>query len=506
MLAAIDLGSNSFHMVVARLEHGLPVVVDRIREHVQLGAGLDDGKRITQDAWEIALACIARFGERVADLPADNVRAVGTNTLRKARNGRAFLEAARKALGHDIEVISGREEARLIYLGVAHAVDHARSQGRRLVVDIGGGSTELIVGERFEPVQRDSVQMGCISYRERYFADGTITRHAVDRAIVAARLEVRSLESQYKNLGWDVCIGASGTIKAIDEVLRTNRWTSRGITAQGLDRILDEIVAAGSVDELRLGGLSAERAPVFVPGVAILRGLFESFRLDEMVASTGALREGVLHDLVGRIQREDVRDRTIRIFQDRYSVDRGFAGRVERTALALFENVADAWSVDLGAGRRYLSWAARIHEIGLSISHSGHHRHGAYIVQNSDMPGFSRDDQEFLAALLLGHRRKLTAERLAAVLSPDRVPVAMQLCICLRLARRLNRVRRARRLPPFSLRVTPGDPTRLRLEIPQEWLAVHPLTRADLEDEGWLLQAAGYSLEVGSTGPARPSS
>lgn len=502
MLAAIDLGSNSFHMVVARLEHGVPVVVDRIREHVQLAGGLDADKRITSYAWTSAMECLARFSERVANLPAENVRAVGTNTLRKARNARAFLDAARTVLGHDIEVIGGREEARLIYLGVAHSVDQARDRGRRLVVDIGGGSTELIVGERFEPVQRDSVQMGCVSYRRRYFDEHAITRESVDRAIVAARLEVRSLESQYKALGWDVSLGSSGTIKAIDSVLRANRWTRRGITAEGLDRLLDALVEAGSVAAVNLPGLSAERAPVFAPGVAILRGLFESFRLEEMTASTGALREGVLHDLVGRIQSEDVRDRTIQIFQERYNVDRGFAGRVERTAIALFDTVAEAWEIDVEAGRRFLSWAGRLHEIGLTVAHSGHHRHGAYLVRYSDMPGFSRDDQELLAALILGHRRKVTRDRLQAYVSEQRVEVALRLCICLRLSRRLNRVRRARRLPPHLLTASPEDPTKLRLELPREWLDEHPLTCADLEDEAWLLGAAGYSLAVGFSGPS----
>ncbi len=496
MLAAIDLGSNSFHMVVARLEHGVPVVVDRIREHVVLAAGLDSDKRITRDAQDRALACLARLGERVRDLPEENVRAVGTNTLRKARNARSFLAAARAALGHDIEIISGREEARLIYLGVAHAIDPP-DLGRRLVVDIGGGSTELIVGERFEPLQRDSVQMGCVSYQRRYFGDGAITAGAMTKATVASRLEIRSLESQYKALGWDVAIGASGTIKAIDTILRTNRWSVRGITADGLDRLRGELLAAGHADALAIDGLGPERRPTIAAGTAILSGLFRSFRLAEMTASTGALREGVLHDLVGRIEREDVRDRTIRILQDRYGVDRRFAGRVERAALRLFDGVAEHWGIDAAAGRQFLGWAAQIHEIGLSVSHSGHHRHGCYIVRNSDLPGFSRDDQEFLAALILGHRRKLRADRMEGVISAERVDAAVRLCVCLRLARRLNRVRRARRLPRYRLRVVGGDPRRLRLELPAEWLAEHPLTRADLEDEAWLLSATGYSLEVG---------
>ncbi len=493
-LAAVDLGSNSFHMVVARLEHGLPVVVDRIREQVRLAEGLGGpNKNIGPEPWARAIECLGRFGERVAMLPAGSVRAVGTNTLRKAHNARRFLAAARRALGHDIEIVSGREEARLIFLGVAHAVDQDAEAARRLVVDIGGGSTELIVGDRFTPLERDSVQMGCISWRQRWFRDGEITERALRKAMVGARLEVRSLEQRYRNLGWDVALGSSGTIKSIDQILRSNRWSQRGITRDGLARLRAELLEAGHVDRLSISGLTPDRAPLLPGAVAMMLGLFESFSIEEMTASTGAMREGLLHDLLGRFRKEDVRDRTIGIMQERYSVDRGFAGRVERTALMLFDSAVHDWPVDLKRGRQFLQWAARLHEVGLSIAHSGHHRHGAYIVANSDMPGFSRDDQELLGALILGHRRKVTREKLRGVLSADRVEPALYLSICLRLARRLNRVRRGRRQVEVSLEVL--GPDRLRLHVEDGWLDRHPLTRADLKDEAWLLRSAGIELE-----------
>lgn len=493
-LAAIDLGSNSFHMVVARLEHGLPVVVDRIREQVQLAAGLaGPNKRIGEEPWARALDCLGRFKERVAALPAGNVRAVGTNALRKAHNAREFVEAARVALGHDIEVVSGREEARLIFLGVSHAVGQEAAGARRLVIDIGGGSTELIVGDRFTPLERDSVQMGCIAWRRRWFEEGVVTEHRMRRATVAARLEVRSLEQRYRNLGWDVVLGSSGTIKSIDQVLRANRWSTQGISRGGLARLRAAVLEAGTTDALKLAGLASERTPLLPGGLALLLALFDAFEIEEMTASGGALREGLLHDLLGRIRREDVRDRTIRNMQDRYAVDHGFAGRVERTALMLFHGACEAWGIDRARGGQFLRWAACLHEVGLSIAHSGHHRHGAYVVRNSDMPGFSRDDQELLAGLVLGHRRKVTRERLKAYVSAGRVEMVLRLCICLRLARRLNRVRRGRRQVDVSLTVL--DDRRLRLNVEDGWLDRHPLSRADLTDEAWLLQASGYELE-----------
>jgi len=317
------------------------------------------------------------------------------------------------------------------------------------------------------------------------------------KAAVAARLELRSLERHYRDMGWEVALGASGTIKAIDRVLRANEWSERGITLEGLERLREELLSAGHVERLKLAGLSEERAPVLPSGLAILLGIFDSLELRSMTASTGALREGVLYDLIGRIRREDVRERTIASFQQRYAVDRPFAARVERTARELFSQVAEAWQLDEPAGRRFLSWAARLHEIGLSLSHSGHHRHAAYIVRNSDMPGFSRDDQEMLAAIVLGHRRRVTRDRLGTLVAPGRVETALRLCICLRIARRLNRVRTRRAILTVRMEASENG---VRVVFPRGWLEEHPLTWADLEDEAWVLRTTGYEMEVVSEG------
>ena len=412
-VAAVDLGSNSFHLVVGRPVQDQLHIVDRLRERVALAAGLDDEKRLTDEAQMRALACIERIGERVRGMPPGSVRAVGTSALRMARNAPAFLARAEEALGHPIEIISGAEEARLIYLGVAH--DLSDDAHRRLVVDIGGGSTECILGERFEALKTDSLHMGCVNFSLRYFENGAITREAMERAHIAARLELQSMERTYRSLGWEECIGSSGTIVAIGTILAENQWSDRGITPKGLRKLRKALVALGHVDNLALPGLQAERAPVVPGGVAILSAIFDGLAIEQMSISQGALREGVLYDLLGRIRHEDLRDQTIRRFSERYHVDNEQSSRVERTASILLKDAAGEWDIPRKLGRQFLSWAARLHEIGLSLAHSGHHKHGAYIVENSDMPGFSRPDQSMLAALIEGHRRKLSIERFGAL-------------------------------------------------------------------------------------------
>lgn len=490
-LAALDLGSNSFHLIVAQLEHGQLRTLDRIKTSVRLAAGLDAEKSITPDTWGRAIETVKTFGERVAELKAGKVRAVGTNTLRKARNSEAFLQEAAAAFGHPIEVISGREEARLIYLGVTQNLEH--SNQRRLVVDIGGGSTELIVGQGSRPLERDSMQMGCVTYTMRHFPNGKITRTMFDNAETAARLELRSRQRRYRELNWAECLGASGTIKAIDAILRANGWSRKGISAEGLHTLKEKLIAAGKVSECAINGLSDERKLVLPGGLAILIALFERLELDEMTASEGALREGLLWDLLGRLDEQDTRDRTVYALQNRYSVDISLATRLEATALQLFDQAHQPWNIPRKAGIRFLRWAAQLHEIGRSLSFSGYHRHGAYIIENSDLPGFSRDDKALLAALIGAHRRKLTAERLSHYVSSGRIETTLRLAILLRLAHRLHRTRSRRQLPDLDLDV---GPTSAVLTIDRQWLAAHPLTHADLLDECHLLRHCGYDVQL----------
>jgi len=488
--AAVDLGSNSFHLVVATMVGEELRIVDRRRERVALASGLDARKFLTAEVQERALACVERFGERLRGLTSASVRAVGTSALRVARNARPFLARAGEALGQPVEVISGSEEARLIYLGVAHDLsDDAR---RRLVVDVGGGSTESILGERFEALRTDSLHMGCVNYSIRFFPDGKLSPDAMERAVTAARLEVRSLERPYRTLGWSECIGSSGTIVATNEILRENGWSESGITEKGLKRLRRAIAAAGHVERMEIPGLQAERAPVIAGGVAILSAIFEGLGIEEMRVSAGALREGILYDLLGRVRHEDLRDRTIKNFGERYRVDAEQAERVRATALSLFSQATVDWAFDEQLGQRFLGWAARLHEIGLSIAYAGHHKHGAYIVEHSDMPGFSREDQMLLGLLIASQRRKIAPSVFETLPSSLQKP-ALRLCTLLRLAVLLNRSRSTQALPAMRLSARRGGYV---LEFPQGWLDANPLARADLAEETAHLRTIDVEAEV----------
>lgn len=493
MLAAVDLGSNSFRMVIARLIGDDLRIVDRLREGVRLAAYLDADKRITEEGKRRALSCLRLFGQRVRDFPPGSVRAVGTNTLRKARDRGKLLHQAERLLGHPIDVVSGQEEARLIFLGACHSLPVA--EDRRLVVDIGGGSTECVIGEAFEPIHAESLYMGCVGFTFKYLPDGRISSKRLRRAETAARLEMRPVKAEFRRIGWQQAVGASGTIHAVDEILQVNGWSERGITLEGLHKLRKAILAFEHVDDLVLPGLGRERAKVLPGGVAILSAVFDSLKIERMTVSSGAMREGVLWDLLGRIRHEDARDRTIQRFIELYHVDVRQVERVERTALYALDQVVEAWDLDPERSRYLLSWGASLHAIGLGIAHAGYHKHGAYLIDHSDMPGFSFQDQRMLSLLVRFARRKFLASAFEQ-LPKAGARLAMRLAILLRLAVLLNRSRSDRELPKFKVRV---KKKRLHLEFPAAWLEEHPLTGADLEWERRYLEAAGFRLRVAAT-------
>lgn len=494
LAAAVDLGSNSFHMIVGRLEAGQLHVVDKLREGVRFASGLDVDGNITHEAMDRALACLERLGQRLHGMDAARVRVVGTNTLRQAHNSRAFMDRAEIALGYPIEIISGLEEARLIYLGVAQTMP---DEGRRLVVDIGGGSTEVIIGEGFDILEADSLYMGCVSFSQRFFPSDELTSACFRDAEVAAELEIQSIAHAYRLTGWNAAVGCSGTVHAIQTIVQQNGWSEEGITQRSLKKLRKALIAAGSLGALSLPGLQQDRKPVIAGGTAILEALFTDLRIDKMVASPGALREGVLYDLVGRINHEDVRDRTIRWLQQNYQVDVEHAENVEATALTLLDQATRVWDLDETWAQQQLSWAARLHEIGLAISHTGYHKHGAYLANNVHMAGFSRGEQELLATLIAGHRRKIRPSLFDAV-PPGLVPHVTNLCVLFRLAVSLNRGRDATR-PAFVLKVKKH---RLKLVFPSGFLHDHPLTRAALAAETRYLSGVGYELVIKSAAHA----
>ncbi len=492
VMAAIDLGSNSFHMKVARYEAGRLVVVDRMREMVRLAAGLDKNGTIDKASQERALACLARFGQRIRDMHADTVRVVATNTFRKARKARKFRIRAEKALGHTIEVVSGREEARLVYSGVAHS---SPQRGERLlVVDIGGGSTELIVGEGFTPRELFSLQMGCVSITRRFFSDGNLTGKRMKKARIAARVELEPVVASLRAWSWETAIGASGTIRAAAAVIAAQGQNKAraGLTPKALEELCDRMVDAGAIRKLNLPGLDPERAPVFPGGVVVLESVFRELGIESMRVSDGALREGILFDLVGRITHEDARERSVRSLQERYNVDLAQAERVEETAVALLDSLAKNWDLELKEQGLLLRWAARCHELGLAIAHSGYHRHGAYLLENSDLPGFSTFEQARLATLVAMHRKRFREEDLERV-RPDRRAAVRKLAIILRLAVVLHRGRSPESTPRATVKAAGR---KLRLNFGDGWLDAHPLTRADLEDEARYLSQAGLTLQI----------
>jgi exopolyphosphatase / guanosine-5'-triphosphate,3'-diphosphate pyrophosphatase len=470
-LAAVDLGSNSFRMVLAEAIDGQLRRVDSRREGVRLAAALGSDNRLDPEGEARALACLERFGQRLRDLPAANVRAVGTNTLRRARGVGGFLERARVALGHPVEVISGQEEARLIYQGVARELAAAPAR-RLLVVDIGGGSTECVLGEGEQPQRAESLYMGCVGMTQAFFPAGEIRREQLARAELAAGVELEALAGELRQTTWDATVGASGTVRAVAAVARRNGWCRDGITSRALERVRKSLLDAGDVRSLRLSGLSRERAAVFPGGVAILWSIFTAFGLEKMAVSDGSLREGVLYDLLGRLGPGDVRPRTLARLQEQYRVDLAQAARVEATALALLATAPADWELGGAQAAAWLAWAARVHEIGLAVAHGGYHKHGAYLLTHSELAGFSLQEQRRLALMVRGHRRKLPATLFDELPAVERTP-ALRLTLLLRLAVLLHRARSPRELPP----VTVGNGDRgVRLRFPRGWLEERPLT------------------------------
>lgn len=493
-LAAVDLGSNSFHMIVARIVgEGQLQVLDRLRELVQLAAGLNNNGHLSEAAQKRALACLARFGERLRNLPPRAIRAVGTHTLRRAENANEFLTKACIALGYPIEIIAGDEEARLIYLGVSHALDFDKA--RRLIIDIGGGSTEFIVGGGAEEGRyrcQESIEIGCVHHSRQFFPRGVIRETFIQRAEAAAQTMLQGIEQQFRYLGWEEIVGVSGTIRSIARVIAAQGWCERGIiTAEALKALTHLMIDAGHIKNLRFRGLDPERRPIFPGGVAVLKGAFESLGIKCMVVSDGALREGLLYDLVGPIRQESICDRTVANLAQRYRIDRSHSSRIKDTAMQLLKAAASEWEFGKEHFSR-LAWAAILHEIGLILSHSQYHKHGAYLLAYSDMPGFSHQEQQVLAFLVRGHRRKLPVTKLN-LLPKELRQSTLRLCLLLRLAVLLNRNRSPANLPRLIFKV---DQRVLKVNFSAGWLAQHPLTASDLAQEAIYVKAGGYHLKV----------
>jgi len=487
-LAAVDLGSNSFHLQIARVVNDQLYPQDSLKETVRLGAGVTRDRKIDAKTAERAFNVLRLFAERIRGLPNDAVRVVGTNALRVAKNADAFMKEAEAILGYPIEVIAGREEARLIYLGVAQSLPP--SQHDRLVVDIGGGSTEFIIGYRLRPKVLDSLYMGCVSYSERYFPDGAMDKRSFKVAQLAASRELEQITTRFRKEGWKEAIGSSGTAKALGIILQENGQTTEGISRDGLEWLRDKAIKAGGFASLTLPGVKGDRVPVLPGGLAIMLTIFEVLGIGHMSVADTALRDGVLYDLLGRTHHEDIRDATVEAVARRYSVDYAQATRVRQLALAFFERTDESTDSELAFQRRQkLVWAARLHEIGIDIAQANFHKHSAYVIANADMPGFSKREQAALAALVIAQRGRLS--KLAINLPSDESFATKVLC--LRLAVLLSRSRRNVDSQLFSLARVNGE---FRLSVKADWLAAHSLTQYELEQETAEWKNAGIKLEI----------
>ncbi len=490
IVAAVDLGSNSFHMIVCSLTNGKLQTLDRIKEMVRLASGLDKHNHLDAKTQERALGCLERFGQRIRDFPPESVRIVGTSALRIAKNSQQFLDKAEKALNHPIHIISGIEEARLIYQGVAHSL--GSKANLRLVMDIGGGSTEYIIGSGDTPQVKESTPMGCVLVSNAFFKDGKLSKSAFTQATLFAEQQLEPLQKQFHRRNWDEAIGASGTLRSIDKVLKAKNWSNNGITREGLELLVAHINQCTHVDELNLSDLDPERLPVFPGGLAIIYATFKSLGIEQMTVSDGALREGLIYDLLGRLYDHDIRSATVQALAQRYHTDTEHASRIKQTIHFVLNQLEEGYfGPNQEHAEQFLNWAADLHEIGQDIAHSHYHKHSAYIIENGDFSGFSRQDQILLSTIVKAHRRKFSRSAFNELPFPWNVD-APNLTVILRLSVLLHRNRQEYALPLFKIKLIKS---KITLEFPDNWLARAPLTHADLIQETEHLKTAGFKLE-----------
>ena len=486
IIAAIDLGSNSFHMIVARIKDDQIQVVDAIKEMVRLASGITPEHGIDAPTSQRALDCLSRFSQRLGNMHAEHVRAVGTNALRRASHGREFLNAAERTLGYPIEIISGIEEARLIYNGVCRCM--SKIDLKTLVIDIGGGSTELIIGQNATPSLLESLHIGCVGMSMQYFPDGKITAKRFKKAVLAAQQEFEPVAHSYCEAGWDQAIGSSGTARAIADNISDLKLGNGLLDLPSLYTLREQLIEYGDTGKINLPLIPPERAAVLPGGLAVMIAAFEALGIERMHTSECALREGILYELIGTQEKMDMHSHTVTNLCARYHVDMQHASRVESTAMHIYQQVAKTWQIDQPGWQQLLQWAAMLHEIGLSISHSRYQLHGAYLIEHSDLPGFNRQEQAEVATLISLHRRKLQQTVLEKHAFSRQAPL-LHLALILRLAVVLHRSRSDHAAPEMKMNV---NGPRYRLAFPEGWLNEHPLTKADLKLEAELVSVVGY--------------
>ncbi len=494
LYATIDLGSNSFHMLTAAVEHDEIKILDSISDKVMLAEGLSKKNGIHPDAMQRGLECIQRFSQRITQIPKENIRIVGTNTLRAAINSDIYVAELEKLLGDiPIEVVTGIEEARLIYLGVNHSWCSLNNQSKNLVLDIGGGSTEIILGKSFKLKQAESLRMGCVAYR-RFFPNDEICKAHFNKAVKAAKYELSSIQEVFDNQNWLDVIGSAGTFKAIEQILIANQLSDEGITKKSLKQLKKIILNFNSMHTLDISGLKNNRHTTIVPGVAIALAIFQTFDIDRMFISRGGLREGILYDLLGRLTQEDIRQRSIEAIAHRYKVSSHSSQLMTNTCLKLLNHYKSHTDTLKKPQRDFLLWAAQACRIGLAINHSQYNIHSAYLIKHSELSGFSIKQKNILACIVKNHRRKIHLKEFDTLnLSKPEKTQFIQVIFLLRLTSIITQNGNTNQCNSLQLEFSEQS---FRIFATNKWLEKHTLIKHALNIEKRYWKKAGFSFEL----------
>lgn len=488
LYAVIDLGSNSFHMLITRQLADSVQVVDKIKRKVRLASGLDDNNILSDAVMEKGLACLRFFAERLQDIPTQNIRIVATATLRLANNSADFIEHAEKILTHKITLLSGTEEANNIYLGVAHT---SCSADQRLIFDIGGASTEIIVGNGFDAKKAISLDIGCVTFKQQFFPNGVLSQSNFAQAISAAEKVISPIKDDFCRIGWQCVLGGSGTMQALAEILIFQHKPSV-LTLEYLYQTQKALLKFSTIEDINLPGLTSERSPVIASGLAILIALFRQFSIASLVLSSGALREGLLYEMLPNSRQKNIRQRTTSALIQRFHVDVQHANKIKTQVEHLFQQASQSWSLPKDNSFSILLASCDLHEIGLLLSYKNHQQHGAYILTHTDLAGFSYTDRQLLVLLVKLYKGRIEQCALAEQSTTSETH-AKQLLIILRLAIILCGRRDDNTLPDYQLKTSAQS---VQLLLPEAWLSKHPLIFDELKQEAQSLKSLGFSLTV----------
>lgn len=492
LLATVDLGSNSFRLLIGKIaENGAIYAVDEIKETVRLAGGLDANNNLNKESQAFALEVLSRFGERLVGFGVNQVRVVATSTLRVASNANEFISKGNKKLGFKIEVISGNEEARLIYIGAVYSLEHTLD--KRLVIDIGGGSTEFVIGSGYDPQIMESVTMGCVSFSNRYFAFGDLNEANFGNAIYAARSKIQAMEYLFADHGWVLAVGTSGTAKSLYDLCIEYGYADH-ITLEGLYKIKKLMIKHKKSKHLNLNGLKEDRKAVIPGGLAIMIAIMEELKLSDMSIADGALREGVMYDLLGRKSNQDLRVSTVKSLKKRYAIDEQQSIRVANLAIHLCKELNGGGMFEENYLQR-LEWASELYEIGLSISHNDYHKHGSYILRNSDMAGFSQPEQKFMADLVRSHRGGLLKACTSIRLTRKIKTRFLLMMLSFRLSVILNRNRKEISNDVIK-RINISDKNSFQFIVDEQWLHQNPLTMYSLNEEFEQWRGLDFNIEL----------